>query len=234
MKSELVRIDYPVIRILEIDPHTAGAHPRDRSAVSSWSVRVGARETAFPGLLAAGAVAGLVGVSGSVGFHRRGFDPAGRPIPVRGQGALAGVGARRGACRRSRRCADGPHGAPVQGAGHARRRRMHFARKKSTGSRPSRGFTGSTRSQPPAVLAFSYVDRPELVDDFLKPPADPGTKGVARFRYPDRSGKTRVFDWALSGQEGKSIALPESDLTVTLSRVGRVSHQRHRTRSISG
>ena len=80
-----------------------------------------------------------------------------------------------------------------------------------------RKFYRVVRSQPPAVLAFSYVDRAELVDDFLKPPADPGTKGVARFRYPDRSDKTRVFDWALTGQEGKSVALPDSDLTVTLS-----------------
>src|SRR5665811_106393 len=65
--------------------------------------------------------------------------------------------------------------------------------------------------------AFSSVDRPELVDDFLKPPVSAGTKGVARFRYQDRSGKPRTFDWALDGQEGKSVALPESDLGVTLS-----------------
>ena len=86
-------------------------------------------------------------------------------------------------------------------------------------------FYRVVRSQPPALLAFSYVDRPELVDDFLKPPADAGTKGVARFRYPDRSGTDRVFDWALDGQEGKSVTLPESDLTVTLSRGDRVSDQ---------
>ena len=61
-------------------------------------------------------------------------------------------------------------------------------------------FYRVVRSQPPALMAFSYVDRPELVDDFLKPPPDAGAKGVARFRYQDRSGKTRVFDWALDGQ----------------------------------
>ena len=40
-------------------------------------------------------------------------------------------------------------------------------------------FYRTVRSQPPALLAFSYVDRPELVDDFLKPPAAPGQKGSA-------------------------------------------------------
>jgi hypothetical protein len=78
-------------------------------------------------------------------------------------------------------------------------------------------FNRVVRSQPPAVLAFSSVNRPELVDDFLKPPASAGTKGVARFRYQDRSGKPKVFDWTVDGQEGKSVALPDSDLTVTLS-----------------
>ena len=68
----------------------------------------------------------------------------------------------------------------------------------------------------PALVTFSAVDRPELVEDFLKPPADPGTKGVARFRYPDRSGATKVYDWPLEGQEGKSVTLPDSDLTVSL------------------
>ncbi len=47
------------------------------------------------------------------------LDPAGRSVPVRGQGAFAGVGPGGSARRRSRRRADGPHRAPVQGAGHA-------------------------------------------------------------------------------------------------------------------
>ncbi len=64
---------------------------------------------------------------------------------------------------------------------------------------------------------FSYVDRPELVDDFLKPPAASGPKGVARFRYRDRSGASRIFDWPLDGQSEKAVTLPESDLVVTLA-----------------
>jgi hypothetical protein len=66
----------------------------------------------------------------------------------------------------------------------------------------------------PAQFAFNFVDRPELVDDFLNPPAKPGHDGAARFRYEDASHKTRTFDWTLDGQEGKSITLPGSDLSV--------------------
>ena len=44
VKSELVRIDYPVIRIWEIDPHTRERIREIRPAVSSRPVRVGAGE----------------------------------------------------------------------------------------------------------------------------------------------------------------------------------------------
>lgn len=89
----------------------------------------------------------------------------------------------------------------------------------------------------PAIIAFSSVDRAELVEDFLKPPMG-GPDGVARFRYTDKAGKIRVHDWAierpkepLEGQSAppgekapeekteKSITLPDSDLTVTLRSV---------------
>jgi hypothetical protein len=69
-------------------------------------------------------------------------------------------------------------------------------------------------SRMPATIAFLFVDRPELVDNFLNPPKDPGQDGVARFRYRDRSGKDRTYDWSLDGQTDKSITLPDSDLTV--------------------
>ncbi|MFO0910220.1 MAG: cytochrome c biogenesis protein ResB [Isosphaeraceae bacterium] len=73
------------------------------------------------------------------------------------------------------------------------------------------------RSEGPAQFAFLYVDRPELVDDFLNPPTSEGNEGVARFRYTDKTGKSRTYDWALTGQSGKSVTLPDSDLTVKLS-----------------
>ncbi|MFO0953988.1 MAG: cytochrome c biogenesis protein ResB [Isosphaeraceae bacterium] len=65
----------------------------------------------------------------------------------------------------------------------------------------------------PAQFTFYYVDRPELVEDFLNP-AVGGTDGVARFRYEDLKGSKRTYDWALDEQGGKTITLPDSDLSV--------------------
>lgn len=66
----------------------------------------------------------------------------------------------------------------------------------------------------PVQIAFTYVDRPELVEDFLNPPEGPGEEGVARFRYRDQSDKERVFDWPLEGASNTSKTLPDSDLLV--------------------
>ncbi len=82
-----------------------------------------------------------------------------------------------------------------------------------------RRFYRLAKSVNPAVVVFSYAGRPELVDDFLKPPMNAGPRGLARIRYPDRAGVTRVFDLALEGQEGKSVPLPESDLTVKVEKL---------------
>ncbi len=71
------------------------------------------------------------------------------------------------------------------------------------------------RSEGPAQFAFYFLDRPELVEEFLNPPADAGSDGVAQFRYEDKDGKPRSFDWSLDGQAGKSVTLPDSDLSVT-------------------
>src|SRR5262249_39995133 len=83
-----------------------------------------------------------------------------------------------------------------------------------------RWFVASTRlykvvkTEGPAQFAFQYVDRPELVEEFLNPPADAGNDGVARIRYTDKAGKARRYDWALDDQVGKSVVLPDSDLSV--------------------
>jgi ResB-like family len=82
-----------------------------------------------------------------------------------------------------------------------------------------RRFYKAVRSQRPAQFAFYFVDKPELVDDFLNPPAAPGALGAARFRYQDKSDKPRTFDWPLDDQDGKSVTLPDSDLSVTLTKV---------------
>jgi hypothetical protein len=66
----------------------------------------------------------------------------------------------------------------------------------------------------PAQIAFMYVDKPELIEEFRNPPADAGEEGVARFRYTDQGGKPRRYDWPLDGQAGKTVTLPDSDLSV--------------------
>ena len=227
VKGELVRIEYPVIRILEIDPHT-DEHTREtdlpfRPGPFEW----GPGKPRSPGVLARALSVVSLGLIGSSGSTEEVLSQPGDPfrfvvkehLPASAP-AVAHV-------------AD-PDGAPMvriglqfKGPGMPQAQDA-FRSEEDHWFATERKFYRVVRTQPPAFLAFSYVDRPELVDDFLKPPADPGTKGVARFRYPDRSGTTRVFDWALSGQDGKSVALPESDLTVTLSAGDRVSDQRQR------
>lgn len=82
-----------------------------------------------------------------------------------------------------------------------------------------RRFHRTTKGKGPARFAFMYVDRPELVEDFLHPPRDAGKDGVARIHYVDRAGKKRDHEWRLEGQAGQPLALPESDLTITFEEV---------------
>ena len=74
----------------------------------------------------------------------------------------------------------------------------------------------------PALFAFTYADRPEMVEDFLAPPKATGPEGAARIRYRDKSGAERKYDWPLEGQAGKSITLPDSDLTATFVKVAQI------------
>ena len=112
--------------------------------------------------------------------------------------------------------ADGPARAPVQGAAMPKAQDA-FRREDEHWFATEKKFYRVVRSQPPAVITFSYVDRPELVDDFLKPHRRAGPRGRGAVPISRSIGASRMFDWALEGQEGKSIALPESDLKVTLS-----------------
>ena len=72
------------------------------------------------------------------------------------------------------------------------------------------------KAQGPALFAFQYVDNPELVVEFLNPPAEAGNDGVAQFRYDDKSGKRRTFNLVLDDQKDKVVSLPDSDITVKL------------------
>jgi hypothetical protein len=216
VKGELVRTDYPVIRIWEIDPHT-----RERSREFDLPFRPGPfewgpgkpRSATLPGRILSQVWSGLTGSSPETDEV---LSKPGDPFRfVVKQHFPASVPA-------TAHVAD-PDGSPMvrlglqfKGPGMPKAQDAFQSEEDHWFVTESK-FRRIVRNQPPALLAFSYVDRPELVDDFLKPPPDQGTKGVARFRYHDRSGNERTFDWALEGQEGKSVVLPESDLTVALT-----------------
>ena len=72
------------------------------------------------------------------------------------------------------------------------------------------------RTAGPARFIFSYVDRPELLDDFASPPANPGPEGVARLLYADKAGKIRSTEVRVDdAKPGQPIPLPDSDLTAS-------------------
>ncbi len=75
----------------------------------------------------------------------------------------------------------------------------------------------------PAQFIVSKALRPEVLDDFLDPPSDPGLEGVAFLHYEDKAGKTRRFDVRLDdAKAGRSIPLPDSDLTATFNKISHV------------
>jgi hypothetical protein len=223
VRDTLVRTDYPVIRVFEVDPHsrrpTREFDLPFRPGAFSWGP--GIPRPLGPRLLSL-LDFGLVGSGSEV------LTKSGDPFQIVAKEYLA-------ASAEAREHVGGPDGTPMA------RIRLRF---KAPGmpeaqdafrTEDSRWFVTEKKFQrvvrepmpgAPAAVTFSAVDRPELVEDFLKPPAATGARGTARFRYPDPSGRTRTFDWPLDGQEGKSIPLPESDLTVTLSEVVEFPTQR--------
>ncbi len=81
----------------------------------------------------------------------------------------------------------------------------------------------AVKDKRPARFIFSYANRPEILDDFLDPPADPGTEGVARLRYDDRASKPRRLDLRIDDLVvDKPIPLPDSDLTARFAKVDHV------------
>ncbi len=83
----------------------------------------------------------------------------------------------------------------------------------------------------PAKISFQYLSGPNAemaLDDFLHPPKDPLKDRLARFHYRDRQGNPRVYDWLIEDSQrmkvengkvvaaGKSVTLPDSELTATL------------------
>jgi ResB-like family len=216
VRGELVRIDYPVIRVREVDPHTRQSTVEFdlpfRPGPFEWGTPSSPKPSFLERALSTVSL-GLFGPSRDGGeilskpgdpfqFVVKEHLPASAPAVDHVADSDGSPMVRLGLQFK------GP-GMPKAQDGFRSEEDHWFG--------TERKFYRVVRSQPPALLAFSYVDRPELVEDFLKPPSNPGTKGVARFRYRDRNGKERFFDWALDDQQGKSVGLPESALTVTLS-----------------
>jgi len=216
VKSELVRTGHPVIRIREVDPHTQ-MHISDFDLPFHPGSFEWGPGTPQPKGLADQVLARVsLGLLGSADSYEDVLTKPGDPfrfvvkefLPASAP-AIARVADVNGApMARLELHVKGP-GMPKAQDGFRSEEDHWFA--------TDRRFYRVARSQPPALIAFSYVDSPELVDDFLKPPPGNGAAGVARFRYQDRSGRSRVFDWALEGQQGKAVVLPESDLSVTFA-----------------
>ena len=73
-----------------------------------------------------------------------------------------------------------------------------------------------TKQAGPAKFAFLYADKPEIIDDFLNPPANPGILGVARLHYVDKAGKPQTHEVRIDDAKAdQPFTLPDSDLTVS-------------------
>lgn len=216
VKGELVRVDYPVIRIWEVDPHT-----RERTRELDLPFRPGPFEWGPGAARSLGVVQSILaratfGLLGSAGSHEDVLTSRGDPFRFVVKEFLPA------AAPALAHEAD-PDGSPMVRIGLQFKGPTMPQAQDAFRSEDEHWFTTEkkfyrvVRSQPPAVITFAYVDRRELVDDFLKPASGGAAGRAARFRYRDRSGRSRTFDWAVEGQEGKSIVLPESDLNVTLA-----------------
>jgi ResB-like family len=219
VRSELVRIDHPVIRVWDVDAHTRQYTREYDLPFLPGSFSWGPGRPRPTGLFER--IGSLLPTERyeSSSAPSETLTRSGDPFQVVAKEYLT-------ASDRAREHVPGPDGTPMA------RIRVRF---KAPGMPQEQDAFPSEDSQwfvtdkkfhravrepmraAPALVTFSTVDRPELVDDFLKPPAASGPKGVARFRYADKAGQTKVFDWPLDGQDGKSVALPDSDLTVTLT-----------------
>jgi hypothetical protein len=217
-RSQLVRRNDPVIRVREVDPHTREAQREYDLPFKPGPFTWGDGQAHLHNLLDLG----LSWVSGGK-----------LPVPEKSGELLSQPGDPFRLVVRKHlptsapavvRHAD-PSGDPMARiqlqfkAPGMPQAREAFASEDDQWFKLERRFYRTAKSDAPAVVAFSYVNRPELVEDFLNPAMNVGPRGMARFRYPDKTGQTRVFDLDLQDQEGKTTALPESDLSVKVEKV---------------
>ena len=221
--GQLVRVDHPVVRVRELDAHTREPVRESTIAFRARQLPLGpgqaqaslARPTALPqGHLrplrraaAGGQSEVLTSPDDPFQLVVKAYLPASMPA-VEHVADPDGV-----PMARIHAQFKGPGRPSTRDLRRGERRALVQAREAALPDRQGRR---------PRLFAFTYADRPELVEDFLAPPKGTGAEGVARFRYRDKSGKERNYDWPLEGQAGKSITLPDSDLTATFVKVAQI------------
>jgi hypothetical protein len=218
-QSQLVRIDYPVVRVRKLDPHTQEPVKPEyaidfRPGNFAWGKGNPRPRGVFGSLFHAATFGLLDNGSGEVDVLTstpddpfrlvvKAYLPASMPAIVHEPDPKGGPMAR------IRPRFKGPRMPQAQDALNGGDR--WFV--------PDRRFHRASKSLGPAQVVFMDVDRPELVDDFLHPPKDAGKQGVARIRYRDQAGKEQTFDWRLEGQADQPLVLPGSDLTIVFEDV---------------
>jgi hypothetical protein len=209
-KDDMVRNDHAIIRVRQVDPHQPGEVLHEwelpfRPGPFAWGPGQPRPRTIFAGLLpfsGAGATKPrevLTRPNDPFQLAVKAFIPASIST-VRHEAESSGV-----PMVKIR---------PMMKAPEMPRARDVFPLESDRWFVSDRRLFRIVKSEGPAQFAFLFVDRPELVDDFLNPPADPSEHGVARIRYHDAADKPATYDWRLDGHTGKTLTLPDSDLTV--------------------
>ncbi|MDR3618899.1 MAG: cytochrome c biogenesis protein ResB [Paludisphaera borealis] len=219
-RSEMLRTDAPVFRVREVDPHGQESSrsyemPFDAGGPFAWGAGqpriknifdLGLNWLSGGRLPSAGPAEDVLSKSGdpfrfavkqylpsSTPATLRVADPAGQPMArVQLQFKAPGMPEPRLA-------------TPIEDEQWFKLDRRFYRAAKSDGM--------------PALLTFAYVDKPGLLEDFLKPPLEKSAAGVARFRYADKNGKEQVYDFAVDQPVGTALTLPESDLNVKLEKL---------------
>ena len=203
-------------------------HPRDRPALPSRLVLVGAGSSAARRPGRAAAIAGPVRAVRYLGCRRRDLDQARRPVSGRREGIPDGLGAERASTSPTRTARRWPGIRVRFKAPGMPEERDAFPTEDSQWFVTEKKFYRAVREPmrgAPAVVTFSAVDRPGAGRGLPQAPGRHGRQGrrAVPLRRQGRD-RPRSFDWPLDGQEGKSVALPDSDLTVTLTEVVEFPH----------
>ena len=169
VKSELVRIDYPVIRIQEVDPHTREQGREYDLPFHPGPFPWGPGSPRSSGLF--GRALSLISL-GSIGSSR----PDGEVLSQRGDPFQFVVKEHLPAAVPAVAHVADPDGSPMIRLGlqfkgpRMPKAQDAFESEEDHWFATEKRFYRVARNQPPALLTFAYVDRAELVDDFLKPP----------------------------------------------------------------